>query len=399
MLFANSAEDMDVFNEEGEDDFLIATQEFHDLSLTASDWTVETLVGQIEKGNIELSPEFQRREVWGLEKKSSFIESLVLGIPVPQIVLAQRGGTRGKYVVLDGKQRLLSIFEFYKGNQKLGKLKLLTDMSEKTIGSLDDAFRDALDNSTIRAVRLSGWKSDSVLYTIFHRLNSGSVPLSTQELRSALLMGPFIRFADRFTSSDLVFASLFSRDASKPDFRMRDIEVFTRYCGIVHKPSAFQGNLRAFLDETTAWLNDLGDEAQYEAFASEAQETISVCQELYDQMATTLDKKAIPTFSLIQSDRQYRFNRAVFDALCFPLKDSRIRSIIRENLVKIALSLQTLLSSPDFINACSSSTKTSKSLVERVGMWSRLLAEELHVPTKTLVLSGAGDIIEQPLVL
>ncbi len=95
MLFANSAEDMDVFNEEGEDDFLIATQEFHDLSLTASDWTVETLVGQIEKGNIELSPEFQRREVWGLEKKSSFIESLVLGIPVPQIVLAQRGELGG----------------------------------------------------------------------------------------------------------------------------------------------------------------------------------------------------------------------------------------------------------------------------------------------------------------
>ncbi|MGN6930399.1 DUF262 domain-containing protein, partial [Neisseria sp. P0015.S010] len=76
------------------------------------DWTTETIIRQIEKGNIILNPDFQRRDAWNKKKKSQFIESLILGLPIPQIVLAESKDQKGKYIVLDGKQRLLSLRQF-----------------------------------------------------------------------------------------------------------------------------------------------------------------------------------------------------------------------------------------------------------------------------------------------
>ena len=92
-----------------EDDLTVTTT---GAVVTASDWTTETILSQLRQGNIDLTPSFQRREAWRNDRKSRYIESLFLGLPVPQIVLAERKGRRGSYIVIDGKQRLLSIRSF-----------------------------------------------------------------------------------------------------------------------------------------------------------------------------------------------------------------------------------------------------------------------------------------------
>ena len=78
-----------------------------------TDWTTETLVGQLQRGNIILNPRFQRRDAWQRPRKSKFIESLIVGLPIPQIVLAESKTERGKFIVIDGKQRLLAILQFW----------------------------------------------------------------------------------------------------------------------------------------------------------------------------------------------------------------------------------------------------------------------------------------------
>ncbi len=77
-----------------------------------TDWTAATLIDQLRRGNIKLDPIFQRRDAWNPERKSRFIESIVLGLPVPQIVLAEDKSDRGSFLVIDGKQRLLSLQQF-----------------------------------------------------------------------------------------------------------------------------------------------------------------------------------------------------------------------------------------------------------------------------------------------
>ena len=381
-------------NVEDESDFHSTINDYRDLSLSSSDWTVETLYGQIKKGNIDLSPEFQRRQVWDTQKQTAFIESLILGIPVPQIVIAQNGDTRGKYLVLDGKQRLLSILCFYDGLFNLQSPELLKELAGAKYTELEDVYSDALDNATIRAVRLSGQKNESVLFTIFHRLNSGSVSLNTQELRFALIPGPFTRFASRFTERDYEFAQLFSAAADGPDFRMRDIELFTRYCGIAHRPDLYDGSLKDFLDETTKWLNDMNDDIRYDSYAIEATRSISAYRDIYRELSS-LNNLRIPAFSLLQDGKNPRFNRAVFDALCFSAQDVSIREALSSNKTAVAKSLSKVLSSPEFVTACSLSTKTKDSLVRRVNFWSEALSEALGVSVKTLCFDDGKIIVKQ----
>ena len=385
-------------NVETEGDFGATVSEFRSLSLSASDWTVETLFRQIKKGNIEISPGFQRRAVWEEKKKSAFIESLILGIPVPQIVIAQRKGARGKYLVLDGKQRLLSIIGFYNNEYGVRDSELIKEIKGETYENLDEEYKDALDNATIRAVRLAGWESDSVLYTIFHRLNSGSVSLNTQELRSALFVGPFTTFADDFTTSNYEFAQLFSGSADGPDFRMRDIELLTRYCGITRNPVLYRGNLKTFLDEITKWLNSIDNPVIYREYAEEAERTIRLYRDVYNLIKSTDAAGKMPTFSLIQENKKPRFNRAVFDALCYPLQELRVRAAVAENKEAVSGELESVLSARDFIDMCTVTTKTSSSLVSRVNIWSTALSRALGIPVKTLSLSNDGKTIEQSTV-
>jgi hypothetical protein len=125
--------------EENEEDLIgLNKDSFSDAVLWATDWTTETIISQLKKGNIELSPSFQRRDAWGNDRKSRFIESIILGLPIPQIILAERKDKRGSYVVIDGKQRLLSIRQFCVSEPNdtfqalyLKSLKVLDDINNK----------------------------------------------------------------------------------------------------------------------------------------------------------------------------------------------------------------------------------------------------------------------------
>ncbi|MCH8816081.1 MAG: DUF262 domain-containing protein, partial [Chloroflexi bacterium] len=157
----------------------------------SSDWTTETIVEQLRKGNIGLSPRFQRRDAWNRARKSRLIESLILGLPVPQIVLAETQEKRGKYLVLDGKQRLLSLLQFWGigegANNKfpLSGLEVREDLKGKRYEQLenDPAHADdlaALQNQTVRTVVIRNWPSQSFLHLVFLRLNTGTVGLAPQ---------------------------------------------------------------------------------------------------------------------------------------------------------------------------------------------------------------------------
>lgn len=80
---------------EGEEDLAsLNTATFSQAVVFSTDWTAETILLQLEKGNISLDPGYQRRDAWRPERKSRFIESLLLGLPIPQN--CSRGGEGSK---------------------------------------------------------------------------------------------------------------------------------------------------------------------------------------------------------------------------------------------------------------------------------------------------------------
>lgn len=246
-------------------EFKLTRDELSQAVLFNTDWTVETAVSQLTKNNISLDPSFQRRDAWRLDKKSRFIESILLGLPVPQIVLAEDRHKRGQFIVLDGKQRLLTLLQFsgHAGKSefngfRLKDLQLLEELDGQDLQSLRedqkyDQYVQAFLNYPIRSSIIRNWPNAKYLETVFVRLNEGSLKLSPQELRQALSPGPFANFVDEFASQSVAMHHLLHNDG--PDFRMRDTELLLRFLGFAMFPTTYAGDLKAFLDTVMDQLN------------------------------------------------------------------------------------------------------------------------------------------------
>jgi len=194
-------DDLQVIDEAILDDTV--TPDRYDISSFGADYDVEGLVRRINRGDIFI-PDFQRDYVWRIPEASRFIESLLLGLPVPGIFLA-RESESNRLLVIDGQQRLKTIQFFYDGlfdpkpDEKTHRVFALTKVQPEleglTYASLTEKDRIKLDNSIIHAtiVKQDTPKDDDTsVYHIFERLNNGGRKLTPQEIRTALYHGPFI---------------------------------------------------------------------------------------------------------------------------------------------------------------------------------------------------------------
>lgn len=358
------------------------------VSRWSTDWTTETIASQIAKGNIDLAPRFQRREAWTWDKQSRFIESLILGLPVPQIILAERKDDPGRFIVIDGKQRLLSLSNFYGldpdpviGGLILTGLKNRDDLNGHNYPSMKDNPQlrremSTLENQPIRTVILGHWGSDDYLYEVFLRINTGGTPLSPQELRQALHPGPFADFIDRFSVRSNVLKSLLG--LKEPDFRMRDVELVLRYYSYRNFASDYRGNLKKFLDGTLLLLNhDFGKAGpMLERQATEFEEAILAAEQIFGK------ENAMRKWTGERYERQ--LNRAVFDIMAyyFSFEDWRNRALGNPENVKHAFE-NLCVNDERFKSAIESTTKSIGANTARFAGWAAALSAAIGTDVRS----------------
>jgi hypothetical protein len=351
-----------------------------------TDWTAATLIDQLKRGNIKLDPIFQRRDAWDAKRKSRFIESIVLGLPIPQLVLAEAKDDRGAFLVIDGKQRLLSLQQFAGLGTtpalSLTGLKFREELNDKTYDDFQNDSRlrkhlNAFDNQPIRTVVVKNWQKEDVLYLIFHRLNSESLPLSPQELRQALHPGPFLRFAAEYTQSlGGIHKAL---GITKPDFRMRDVELFVRYMAFQFSIRSYTGNLKAFLDDECKRLNSrwTTDEQSVREKAEEMESAITAA---YDIFATCAFQK----YDGVAYEG--RFNRAVFDIIVYYFANDAIRKAALSKKTKVKNAYEGLSNNAAFIKSVESTTKSVEATRARFSLWGQALAPALGIKISVPVI-------------
>lgn len=354
---------------EGTDDYKVTQGDFDGLVVVPSDWTVSTIEQHL-KGDINVDPDFQRRSVWNKTAKSRFIESLFLGIPIPQILLAEERTKRGSYLVLDGKQRLTTIREFLNDRLDDGRrftlsgLENLSDINGKTWSELkeDDDTRRLLESANIRTAILKNWKKDAVLYEIFYRLNSGSVKLSPMELRTALYRGPFLRHVIKWTESlNELHALLRLR---YPDKRMTDVELTVRHLAFGDQAVQYSGNLKEFLDEYCAHSNTNYDEDILDSRLDEMTAAISAARNVFGHDAVC--RRYIPE----QDKFDNRFNRAVFDIQVSSLADPEFRDWALKNRKIVIDAFRKLYAAdPSFAASVEITTKSVSATRKRFSEW------------------------------
>lgn len=208
---------------------------------------------------------FQRQRVWTTPRMEKFIESLLLGWPVPSIFLVVEPD--GRYLVLDGQQRLTTLQSFYGGRHPDGRSFVLRDVAEHLHGAtyetLSKESQRRLNNTFIQAVVIepAGDEGRDAVYRLFGRLNSGGVSLTAQEIRVALYRGPLVDFI-RELNHDASWRLLFGAAHKK----LKDHELVLRAVAMADVIRQLAGNwndehlrLNAYKPPMAQFLNNFLD--------------------------------------------------------------------------------------------------------------------------------------------
>jgi Protein of unknown function DUF262 len=228
-----------------------------------ADYPVDGLVKRISQGDIvvprfsteategQSTVAFQREFVWSKPQADRFIESLLLGLPVPGIFLVKE--PNGKHLVLDGQQRLLTLETFYNGvfqGKEFGLEKVQDQWRQRTYKTLDADDRRRLDDSIIHAtiVRQDEPTEDQgSVYLIFERLNSGGTFLQPQEIRVALYYGAFASVLSKL-NEDADWRALYGNKSS----RLKDIELILRFLALYFYAGNYRRPMKEFLNRYMA---------------------------------------------------------------------------------------------------------------------------------------------------
>ncbi|UXT89759.1 DUF262 domain-containing protein [Agrobacterium pusense] len=358
----------------------VATTDLHSLVVYSRDWTVETILSQIEKSNIDLNPSFQRRNAWNDFKRSKLIESLILGVPVPEIVLAEDTEKKKSFIVIDGKQRLLALAGFKHPDRfnswQIPKLRGLPEGGPLNGKAFEELFVEGeetgelrqLLNADIRCTVLSNYSSNAVLYDVFYRLNTGSVPLSSQELRQVLHKGPFADFLIRETDENIPLHAVMNLDG--PDERMRDAEILLRYIAIAKRGMSYSGNLTDFLGTSMSEISEEwdNDEDDVRDLAKNFHRATKILLEIFPP------KKVGRKFA--NGKWESRFNRVLFETQVYYAAIAPEESL-RSSGDAFVEAFMDLSQNTDFNSTIESTTKTNEKYYFRFEKFQSMLNDTL----------------------
>ena len=357
--YSDMSEDFEIEKDEEE-----ITIRPYEVDCLPNDYNITTLISLIERGYMKI-PSFQRNYVWKKDMASKFIESIIIGLPIPQLFLFER--ERNNFLVIDGQQRLITIYLFKKqrfpkndvarsvirkylsfgkqipdselasDNFEDFKLKLTSTSIQKnqldklkydtlsTIEAYD--FKGEFDfNRTIRTItikQIAPCNDDSSMFEIFSRLNSGGVMLRPQEIRMSIYYSPFYEKLVSELNVNKTWRKFLGK--KEPDLHMSEVEALVRAFAMLDMSNKYKSPLRNFLNDFSKRAMQFGED------------DIIQCSKLFDDF--WLSCKNLPKEAFRNEKNKFVISlfEAVFVTVCEKIKQEGLngRKITKESLVKL----------------------------------------------------------------
>ncbi len=368
-----------------EDEGLIL-QRYKDVVFSPANPDIKTLYDNYNGGDLILHPEYQRNFVWNKQKASNLIESVLLNIPIPIIYTSDDGD---KEEVVDGQQRLKSIFSFIEGRFpnpdgtfspfKLSKLQLLPQLSGKKFSELDDMQRRKIMRRPLSFIRIKSNSEEDDVETIkfemFERLNTNITKLNAQELRNCIYRGIYNDFLKQLaTNSD------YQEILNSPTYqkRMLDVELILLFFTFYHRDyKLYKGNMKQLINLELNHHRNL-DPTDKNEMEKQFKKSISLIK-------TIFGKNAFRCFSYDKKLERYyfetKFNQGLFLILMCgftPYEKPQIMDycdLIREELLNLEVHEE------EFYNALTGSGTNSKEKVfKKFKIWEDTLHGILGYP-------------------
>ena len=374
----------DWFDDYADDDDDLDIAEY-DITTSPNDFNVMTLCSFIDSGSVRI-PGFQRNFVWDMTRASRLIESLILGLPVPQLFLYEQ--ERNKFLVIDGQQRLMSIYYFIKQRfpkkNKRVEIRQIFDhegvvpdrvlhddryfqtfnlrlpgripehenrfkgLNYSTLGD----YRPQLDLRPIRNIVVkqnSPSDDDSSMFEVFNRLNSGGVNIRAQEIRTSMYHSSFYTMLYRINAEKTQWRRLLNSPI--PDLNMKDIEILLRGFAMLVDRANYRPSMVRFLNQFSRKCK-ANDTEKNEYLELLFDSFLHACSDLPDD--TFLNRK------------NKRFNIALYEAtFAAALKNAFAQKRIARGALD-AVKLHTLEADEDFSAAALQATTRTSNVEQRL---------------------------------
>ena len=223
------------------------------------DYTVELIVNKFERKDFFI-PEYQREFVWRPKNKTSFIESVLLGLPIPFMFFGDCDN--GKMEIIDGAQRVQTLVAFVNNKLKLDDLPKLTSLKGFKFSDLSETQSRKFLNRTLRVIILDETTPPEVRQDIFNRINTSGVKANESEIRRGSYPGKMTGFIDK-CAEDSLFVRLCPVTASQRD-RHERFELLLRFFAYSNKYEEFDHRVADFLDEFIVDNQEEFDEGTYQ---------------------------------------------------------------------------------------------------------------------------------------
>lgn len=318
-----------------------------------------------------VKPELQRKYVWDKTEASRFIDSILLGLPVPSIFLAKTKDE--KMLIIDGYQRIMTVYDFVVGifspDGKVFRLsrseKINTRWKGKAFSELTDAEQRKIKNTTIHAiifVQDHPSKDNTSLYQIFERINTSGITLLPQEIRNCVYQGSLNRLLlalNKHSNWRVLFG------LEQEDARMRDVEFILRFFALssdkFHKEKKEGISLKKFLNDFMREnLNPSEDDIEFLK--------LRFCRTI-DFLSNTFGQVVFHNLSTTDPDRLVtKFNPTIFDSIMIATDYAITKSSEITTLKPIEATRRSLLSNKKYREALSKETMRTVSIRTRISI-------------------------------
>jgi len=258
-----------------------------DVKYDLRDFTVDYLVKSFGE-DLFFIPDYQREFIWPIRHKSKFIESVILGLPIPMLFVADMAD--GRLEIVDGAQRIQTLEQFVSGDLRLESLELLTKINGFTFHDLPIAQQRKLLTKALRVVILEDGTSEALRQELFHRINTQSIRARGSEIRRGAYKGPFLDLIKECANNSLFLKLCPISEAAKA--RRENEELVTRFFAYSERYLSFKHDVDKFLAE---FVRSYQEHFDAERLKREFERTIAFVHEHFPYgFAKSADAKITP---------------------------------------------------------------------------------------------------------
>lgn len=228
------------------------------IDFDTKDYTIELLVDKFKKKEFFV-PDYQRNFIWNDKDRNLFIESLLLGLPIPFMFLANCSD--GRLEIIDGAQRMYTITAFFENKLRLNKLEKLTALQGFTFSDLPESRQRKFKNQSLRVIVLEENTPEEYRQDLFYRINTAGIKAKSAEIRRGSYKGSLTKFIEE-CSEDILFKKL-APISEKREKQYERQEFVLRFFAYLNNYQNFGHRVTNFLDEYLVKNMETFDRSQF----------------------------------------------------------------------------------------------------------------------------------------